>query len=153
MYRDGLSSKQAKLLSPGKIQNEKSDPDSKRNIRSQKYKIMLITVKRQNRNCKNWKSDIAKCSELVTVLKHVRVHIYDRNGNKPLLLEIFRRMPSSWNLHRVALLRTDVSEERITSIMFRVRQELGLYIPEDGILHGHSRENLKSYIELTGWTL
>jgi hypothetical protein len=28
-----------------------------------------------------------------------------------------------------------------------------LNIPEDGILHCHSRENLKSYIALTGWTL
>jgi hypothetical protein len=26
-------------------------------------------------------------------------------------------------------------------------------IPEDGILHSHSRENLKSYIALTGWAL
>jgi hypothetical protein len=26
-------------------------------------------------------------------------------------------------------------------------------IPEDGILHSHCRENLKSYIPLTGWTL
>jgi hypothetical protein len=26
-------------------------------------------------------------------------------------------------------------------------------IPEDGILHSHCRENLKSYIALTGWTL
>jgi hypothetical protein len=26
-------------------------------------------------------------------------------------------------------------------------------IPEDDILHGHCRENLKSYIALTGWTL
>jgi hypothetical protein len=25
--------------------------------------------------------------------------------------------------------------------------------PEDGILHSHCRENLKSYITLTGWTL
>jgi hypothetical protein len=24
-------------------------------------------------------------------------------------------------------------------------------IPEDGIFHSHSRENLKSYIALTGW--
>jgi hypothetical protein len=28
-----------------------------------------------------------------------------------------------------------------------------LYIPEDDILHGHRRENLKSYIALTDWTL
>jgi hypothetical protein len=26
-------------------------------------------------------------------------------------------------------------------------------IPEDGILHSHRRENLKSYITLPGWTL
>jgi hypothetical protein len=26
-------------------------------------------------------------------------------------------------------------------------------IPEDGILHSHRREHLKSYIALTGWTL
>jgi hypothetical protein len=26
-------------------------------------------------------------------------------------------------------------------------------IPEDGILHSHRRECLKSYIALTGWTL
>jgi hypothetical protein len=34
-----------------------------------------------------------------------------------------------------------------------VRYGLGFYIPEDGILHNHCRENLKSYIPLTGWTL
>jgi hypothetical protein len=27
-----------------------------------------------------------------------------------------------------------------------VRYELGFYIPEDDILHSHSREDLKSYI-------
>jgi hypothetical protein len=26
-----------------------------------------------------------------------------------------------------------------------VKYELGFYIPEDGILHSHRRENLKSY--------
>jgi hypothetical protein len=34
-----------------------------------------------------------------------------------------------------------------------VKYELGFYIPEDAILHGHRRENLKSYVALTGWTL
>jgi hypothetical protein len=29
--------------------------------------------------------------------------------------------------------------------MSPVRYELGFYIPEDGILHSHRRENLKSY--------
>jgi hypothetical protein len=37
--------------------------------------------------------------------------------------------------------------------MSPVRYELGFYITEDDILHSHSRENLKSYIALTGWTL
>jgi hypothetical protein len=34
-----------------------------------------------------------------------------------------------------------------------VRYELGLHILEDGILHSYRRENLKSYIALTGWAL
>jgi hypothetical protein len=34
-----------------------------------------------------------------------------------------------------------------------VKYELGYYIPEDDILHSHCRENLKSYIALTSWTL
>jgi hypothetical protein len=34
-----------------------------------------------------------------------------------------------------------------------VRYEFGFYIPEDDILHSHCRENLKSYIALTGWAL
>jgi hypothetical protein len=29
----------------------------------------------------------------------------------------------------------------------------GCNIPEDDILHSHCRENLRSYIALTGWTL
>jgi hypothetical protein len=38
-------------------------------------------------------------------------------------------------------------------VMSPVRYELGAYIPEDGILHSHRRENLKSSVALTGWTL
>jgi hypothetical protein len=34
-----------------------------------------------------------------------------------------------------------------------VKYELGFHIPEDAILHSHLRENLKSYIALTGWAL
>jgi hypothetical protein len=34
-----------------------------------------------------------------------------------------------------------------------VRNELGFYIPEDGILHSYRRENRKSYITLTGCAL
>jgi hypothetical protein len=37
--------------------------------------------------------------------------------------------------------------------MSPVKYELGFYIPEDDVLHSHCRENFKSYIALTGWTL
>jgi hypothetical protein len=37
--------------------------------------------------------------------------------------------------------------------MYPVKYELGFYIPEEGILHSHRRETLKSYIALTGWAL
>jgi hypothetical protein len=98
-------------------------------------------------------------------------------------------------LHRVALVRTDVSDERNASIITETKiSELGMLavtsnqsmlglntmserkqilmkeeicssetsvlttaiqynILEDAILHSHNRENLKSYIALTGWTL
>jgi hypothetical protein len=97
-------------------------------------------------------------------------------------------MPSSGILRRVALVRTDVSEVHVASIIGVTRiGELRLLVtanvvstspilvtlmmeaihssetsvltrdtrsntPEDGILHSHRRENLKSYIALTGWT-
>jgi hypothetical protein len=34
-----------------------------------------------------------------------------------------------------------------------MKYKLDFYIQDDGILHSHRRENLKSYIALTGWTL
>jgi hypothetical protein len=37
--------------------------------------------------------------------------------------------------------------------VFPVRYVLAFYIPEDGILHSHRRESLKSYIALTTWAL
>jgi hypothetical protein len=98
-------------------------------------------------------------------------------------------MASSGMLRRVALVRTDVSEE-LSASFIRVTRigELGTTlavtrnrrtlrrntlmkealsssetsiltratrrkIPEDAILHSNRRENLKSYIELAGWTL
>jgi hypothetical protein len=82
-------------------------------------------------------------------------------------------MVPSGMLHRVALVRTDVSEElsasviRVTIIVpsspilvTLMKEALGFYetsvltratwrnIPEDAILHSHRRENLKSYIVL-----
>jgi hypothetical protein len=75
-------------------------------------------------------------------------------------------MASSGMLRRVALVRTDVWEELITSFMRVTRiGELGTIPsssetsvltratrrsnPEDDILHSHRRENLKSYINET----
>jgi hypothetical protein len=37
--------------------------------------------------------------------------------------------------------------------MSSLRYELGIYIPENDILHSSHHENLKSYIKLTGWAL
>jgi hypothetical protein len=37
-----------------------------------------------------------------------------------------------------------------TSVLTRTTRCI---IPEDGILHSHRRENLRSYIALTGWAL
>jgi hypothetical protein len=71
-------------------------------------------------------------------------------------------MLPSWILPRVALVRTDISDGRIASII-RVtksgeqgtlvvnsnRSTLRTNLQEDGILHSNRRENLKSYIALT----
>jgi hypothetical protein len=72
-------------------------------------------------------------------------------------------------LRRVALVRTDVSEEptasinkatrigflrtalAITSNRSMLQQATLRNISEDGILHSHRRENLKSYSALTDW--
>jgi hypothetical protein len=63
-------------------------------------------------------------------------------------------MVSSGMLRRVALVRTDVSEELGASFIRVTRiGELGItlavtsVVPEDTILHSHRRENLKSYIQ------
>jgi hypothetical protein len=65
----------------------------------------------------------------------------------------------------VALVKTDVSEERPSSqILFTLMIEAirssetplltrSTDIQEDGILHSHRSENIKSYIALTGWVL
>jgi copper oxidase (laccase) domain-containing protein len=58
-------------------------------------------------------------------------------------------------LHRVTLMRTDVSEGLSASIIrvTRICEEgttlaTRCTIPEDSLLHSHRRENLKSYIIL-----
>jgi hypothetical protein len=47
-------------------------------------------------------------------------------------------------------LNMEVISSSETSVLARATRH---NIPEDGILHSHRRENLKSYMALTGWTL
>jgi hypothetical protein len=47
-------------------------------------------------------------------------------------------------------LKMEVIRSSETSVLTRATQ---CHIPEDDILHSHCRENLKSYIALTGWAL
>jgi hypothetical protein len=57
------------------------------------------------------------------------------------------RMPSSGMLRHMALIRNDVSEE-LSSESPDLTRAIRRHIPEDGPLHSHRREILKSYIPL-----
>jgi hypothetical protein len=54
-------------------------------------------------------------------------------------------MPSSGMWRSVDLVLADVSEERSSETAGDTIATRG-HVPEDGILHSHRRENLKSYI-------
>jgi hypothetical protein len=56
-------------------------------------------------------------------------------------------MPSSGMLHHGALVIADISEERGASEISALTIATRRNIPEDGILHSHHRENLKSYMD------
>jgi hypothetical protein len=56
-------------------------------------------------------------------------------------------VPSSPNLVTLMMEAPSCSE---TSVLTRATRR---NIPDDGILHSHRRENVKSYIALTGWTV
>jgi hypothetical protein len=55
--------------------------------------------------------------------------------------------PTTLILFTLLMEAIDSSE---TSILTRATRR---HIPEDNIFHSHGRENLKSYLALTGWTL
>jgi hypothetical protein len=50
----------------------------------------------------------------------------------------------------LSTLKTEETYSSETSVIARATK---LHIPEDGILHSHRHENIKSYIALTGWAL
>jgi hypothetical protein len=47
-------------------------------------------------------------------------------------------------------LMKEALDSSVTSVLTRATRR---NIPQDDILHSHRRENLKTYIALTGWTL
>jgi hypothetical protein len=63
------------------------------------------------------------------------------------LLDTANVFPSSPIL--VALMKEALNSS-VTTVLTRATRR---NIPEDDILHSHRRENLKSYIALTGWNL
>jgi hypothetical protein len=76
----------------------------------------------------------------------IKLHIY----------AILSRIPSSWIWRHVARVGTDVSEERIASLMNEEICSSGTsvltratwrHIPEDDALHSHHRDNLKSCMQ------
>jgi hypothetical protein len=66
-------------------------------------------------------------------------------------------------LEEFQMRRTDVAEEHVTSTLKMegicstetavLTRATRLHISEDVILHRHPREQLKSYVALTGWDL
>jgi hypothetical protein len=71
-----------------------------------------------------------------------------------VFLRIVRRLLVTANVVPSSLIFVTLMLEALsfseTSVLTRVTRR---NIPEDGILHSHRRENLKSYIALTGWAL
>jgi hypothetical protein len=63
------------------------------------------------------------------------------------LLVAANAVPSSPNLSMMMMDGIRSSETSVLTVATRY------HMPEDGILHSHRRENLKSYISLTGWAL
>jgi hypothetical protein len=62
-------------------------------------------------------------------------------------------MTASGMLRRETLVRTDISEELRSSETSVLTRATMRNIPEDGILYSHRRDDLKSYIALTGYDL
>jgi hypothetical protein len=91
---------------------------------------------------------ITRIGELRTTLvvtRYRRKLVFLRSVRR--LLVTARVVPSSPIL--VTLMKEAVSSSETSVLTKATRRN----IPGDTILHSHRRENLKSYIALTGWTL
>jgi hypothetical protein len=69
------------------------------------------------------------------------------------LLRSVRRLLVTANLPSSPILVTLMMEALCSSDTSVLTRSTRRDIPEDGILQSHRRENLISYIALTGWTL
>jgi hypothetical protein len=91
---------------------------------------------------------ITRIGELGTTLAVTRNRrTLQRNTKLHRMLVTASVVPSSSIL--VTLMKEALSSSETSVITAATR----CHIPEDDILHSHRRENLKSYISLTGWTL
>jgi hypothetical protein len=70
-----------------------------------------------------------------------------------VFLRSVHRLLVAANVHISPILVTVVMEALSSSEASLLTRATRRTIPEDPILHSHCRENLKSYIALTGWTL
>jgi hypothetical protein len=78
-------------------------------------------------------------------LRRIQIHIFLRSVRR--LIVMAKVVPSS-SIPVTLMLEALSSSE--TSVLTRATRQ---NITADGILHSHSRENLKSYTSLTDWTL
>jgi hypothetical protein len=92
--------------------------------------LFLPQVNNSNNNNNNNNNNV------ISPLLHVMLHLLG-TANVPSSLTLF-----------ILLMETMRSSE--TSVLTRTTRR---HIPEDGILHSDSRENLKSYIALTSWAM
>jgi hypothetical protein len=95
-------------------------------------------------NIKNAKGYSPSSQYLSVEYSYVRFEVFLRN---------VRRLLVTVNISSSPILVTLITEAICyfrTSVLTTATRH---NIPEDGILHSHGRDNLKSYIALTDWTL
>jgi hypothetical protein len=70
-----------------------------------------------------------------------------------VFLRSVRRLLVTTNVPSSPILVTLMMEALSSSETSVITRAIRHNIPEDAILHSHCRENLKSYIALTGWAM